>query len=416
MKHLLVVAVVAGFAARAVAVTIEVVPVDNPGNTAESQGAGLYGRVTKSYQIGKTEITNAQYVQFLNAKAASDPLGLFNSSMQQFEGGIIRSGASGSYTYTVKATLAGGGPNGTDYTFGDKPVSYVSWYDALRFANWMNNGQGTATTEDGAYKLDGGTAIPSNASTITRNANAIWFLPTENEWYKAAYHDKDAGLAAVYFDYPTGADTAPNNNLPSADSGNSANYLIGSLTTTMDPSLPYTSAGAYTLTHSSYGTFDQGGNVAEWNETAFDANKKIRRGGAWSTTASSLSSATREGQAPTTENDATGFRLATIAAPAAVAADYNGNGVVDAADYVVWRDHLGTPFQLTNEVAGTSPGMVTSEDYTAWRARFGNTSGSGASLSVSPVPEPTAPACGVFVALYAAWVRRRVQVTAHLSI
>ena len=66
-----------------------------------------------------------------------------------------------------------------------------------------------------------------------------------------------------------------------------------------------------------------------------------------------------------------------------VLGDYNGNGVVDMADYVLWRN--GGPLQ--NEV--NSLGTVDASDYTAWRARFGNTSGSGSSLSaVAAVPEP----------------------------
>jgi hypothetical protein len=76
--------------------------------------------------------------------------------------------------------------------------------------------------------------------------------------------------------------------------------------------------------------------------------------------------------------------------PAGVAGDYNNNTVVDAADYVIWRKHLGTNFQLANEVPGTSPGQVTVDDYNAWRARFGATSGAGAGLASAPVPEPGA--------------------------
>lgn len=79
----------------------------------------------------------------------------------------------------------------------------------------------------------------------------------------------------------------------------------------------------------------------------------------------------------------------TGAAPPGVAGDYNGNGVVDGADYVVYRNNLGTNFQLSNEVSGTTPGQVTPEDYAAWRARFGNTSGAGSGLSGSGVPEPS---------------------------
>ena len=86
----------------------------------------------------------------------------------------------------------------------NRPVNYVSFWDAARFANWLHNGQptgpqGPGTTEDGAY-LNVGNQAPS----FGRNAGATFFIPTEDEWYKAAYHDKTAGLAASYFDYPTG--------------------------------------------------------------------------------------------------------------------------------------------------------------------------------------------------------------------
>ncbi len=73
----------------------------------------------------------------------------------------------------------------------------------------------------------------------------------------------------------------------------------------------------------------------------------------------------------------------------AVAGDYNGNGVVDAADYTVWRNHLGQTFQLTNEGPGQTPGMVTPEDYSFWKTHFGETaSGSGAAAQRA-VPEPS---------------------------
>ena len=70
--------------------------------------------------------------------------------------------------------------------------------------------------------------------------------------------------------------------------------------------------------------------------------------------------------------------------------DYNKDGTVNAADYVVWHDHEGQIFQLDNEVAGVTPGMVTPEDYAAWRARFGNASGSGtgSEVAMAAVPEP----------------------------
>jgi hypothetical protein len=74
--------------------------------------------------------------------------------------------------------------------------------------------------------------------------------------------------------------------------------------------------------------------------------------------------------------------VSSLAAPG-VQGDYNGNGVVDMADYVLWRN--GGPLQ--NEV--NSVGTVDSTDYDAWRARFGNTSGSGSGLGSAAVPEPS---------------------------
>jgi hypothetical protein len=67
--------------------------------------------------------------------------------------------------------------------------------------------------------------------------------------------------------------------------------------------------------------------------------------------------------------------------------DYNGDQVVDAADYTVWRNHLGESFQLQNEGVGVTEGMVTIEDYDFWKQRYGqSTSGFG---GLSSVPEPT---------------------------
>jgi hypothetical protein len=89
------------------------------------------------------------------------------------------------------------------------------------------------------------------------------------------------------------------------------------------------------------------------------------------------------------EEDATAG-VVLYEALAAVQADYNSNGKVDLGDYTVWRNHLGQAFQLQNEVTGVTPGMVTSADFDAWKARFGNTSGSGAGggVGANAVPEP----------------------------
>ena len=238
-------------------------------------------------------MTNAQYAEFLNAKAASDPLGLYNTSMDSDAtfGGITRSGVSGSYTYTVK-----GG-------FANKPVNYVSFYDSLRFANWLNNGQGIGDTETGAYTLLGGTAEPSNSQTVARNGGANIFLTSENEWYKAAYYSAGGG----YFDYPTGTNSVIGCVAPGSDTGNSANCCCAVQA--------LTNAGAYAFSDSPYGTFDQGGNVAEWNEEIVSnefGSYRGFRGGYWDFNAVGLSSSVPYTGGPTFESLFVGFRVASL--------------------------------------------------------------------------------------------------------
>jgi len=296
------------------AVTIPTVPIGNPGNPAdlrylhEYHPAGV-GSVGYSFSIGKTEITNSQYVAFLNAVADSDPYELYSSGMDSF--GIARNGISGSYAYDVKPPLLNG-----SYTWGDKPVVYVSSGDAMRFANWMHNGQPTgpqngSTTEDGAYTLNG--AVTDVALiAVTRNPGASWWLPNEDEWYKAAYHKND-GVTGNYWDYPTGTNSVPNNHPPSTDTGNSANFYSNGYATM--GGLPLTDAGAYTQSDSPYGTFDQGGNVFEWNETPFtEFPYRGNRGGAYFSnfTSVSLSASAWSVNQPSGDAAWLGFRVATI--------------------------------------------------------------------------------------------------------
>jgi hypothetical protein len=79
-----------------------------------------------------------------------------------------------------------------------------------------------------AYTLLGGTPIPSNANSITRNGGARWFLPSEDEWYKAAYHKND-GVTGNYWDYPTSTDAVPFSDQPpgsdAPDLSNTANFF-----------------------------------------------------------------------------------------------------------------------------------------------------------------------------------------------
>ncbi len=296
------------------AVTIPTVPVGNLGNAADPLTGNLYGSVSYDYRIGTTEVTNAQYAEFLNFKAASDPLALYNTNMgSNTRGGITRSGSGtiqDPYVYAVKTDM------------GNKPVNFVSWYDSIRFANWLHNGQGAGNTETGAYTILGGTPTPSDGLSITRNPGAIWFLTSEDEWYKAAYHQPAAqgGDSDDYWLYPTASNLPPT--AATADSvgnisnpgANVANYLSGADWNAQSGNVT-TVGSAGPLSDSFYGTADQGGNVWEWNEALISGSFRGDRGGYWAVNAVNLQSSYRGLVGPTVENSAIGFRVATVPEP-----------------------------------------------------------------------------------------------------
>jgi hypothetical protein len=216
-------------------VTIETVSVGNTGNTGEWSGESyggygpdrICGPVGYRYNIAKYEVTAAQYCEFLNAVAATDTYGLYNASMDSSDYGcqITRRGSSGSYSYDFS-----GRPSGAEADWAARPVNYVCWADAARFANWLHNDQPAGvqdltTTEDGAYFLNGATS-DTELLAVSRESDWKWAITSEDEWYKAAYHKND-GNTGNYFDYPTGSDTAPNNDLIESDPGNRATFYDG---------------------------------------------------------------------------------------------------------------------------------------------------------------------------------------------
>lgn len=157
------------------------------------------GSVGYTYQIGRFEVMNSQYAEFLNAVAGDDTYGLYNTNMtSDVRGGIARSGSSGSYVYSLKENM------------GEKPVNFVSFFDVARFVNWLENGQpagpqGAGTTETGGYTI----SISGSATNVSDRAiNATWVIPAAHEWHKAAYYDPG----------PTGPRTVTGSTRPAATS------------------------------------------------------------------------------------------------------------------------------------------------------------------------------------------------------
>jgi formylglycine-generating enzyme required for sulfatase activity len=261
---------------------LEWVSIGDVNNAADTTG---YGSVTYPYQISRYEITNAQYAAFLNAVATNDdPNALYDLHMEidpptnpiyiSEAGGIHRTGTQAPYSYAAKPG------------FECRPVNYVSVYDAMRFINWLHNGQPTGAqvqgiTETGAYTFTGATSVG------TRNPGANVFLTSEDEWYKAAYYDADAGL---YYGYPAGSNAATTCTDAPGNSLNSANCYAG----VIDSSI----VGSFPRASSPYGTYDQGGNLWEFIEATGSLSgglpSLVARGGAYIHAASYLAASSHQ--------------------------------------------------------------------------------------------------------------------------
>lgn len=304
-------------------VNIDYVSVGNAGNVADL--ATGYGSVSYAYQMAKNETTIGQYVEFLNAVAKTDTHGLYNTNMGTDVNiaGIARSGESGSYSYSLMGS-------------GSRPITYVSWFDAARFCNWMQNGQGAGSTETGAYTLING----ATRGAVTRNAGATIWIPSENEWYKAAYYDPNKAGVGGYWSRATQSDNALAGNTVGA--ANSANFKVGDSSGTgavidsqgESTENVLTDVGAYgSNSDSAYGTNDQAGSVWELNEAVVFGDWHGYRGGSWNCVENTGDmDVNGDGLANPDdeyyENYALGFRVASVPEPSSIILTMLAGGVV----------------------------------------------------------------------------------------
>jgi formylglycine-generating enzyme len=298
-------------------------PIGDLGNApdttiAVNKNIGLWanlGQVNYVYQMGTYDVTCAQYCQFLNAKLPnitdttpantsagiflpSDTYGLYNPAMNDYGTDDFPYGGAnntGGINYDPNATagqhfyVAPGRANW--------PVGPTSTLNAMRFSNWLTNGQGNGDTESGTYLITGGSqgggAVPGGAgygqaakagprsqwSAVTAANNGHYVLPTQNEWYKAAYY-KAGGTNSGYWIYPTQFGVWGNGTPPSSSTANFGGN-VGSMTDV--GSYPYPSA---------YGTYDQGGDALQWTETPawFHPGQTVVAGGSWAIPATSMAS------------------------------------------------------------------------------------------------------------------------------
>jgi len=248
----------------------------NPGNPDDTTGnPNPAGKVEYAYRISKYEISEAM----------------------------------------IDAANAGGGLGLTKDTRGpSKPATSISWLEAATFVNWLNTSQG----HQAAYNFDGngnfglwssGQAWQRGGENLFRHKDTVYFLPSMDEWYKAAYFDTSGNL---YYNYPTGSDAAPTA-VANGTTANTAVYRQSSPTGPADITL----AGGL----SPNGTMGQAGNVWEWHETEYDlvnnfsSSARGFRGASWLNDTEFLSASIRINGDPTDENSLIGFRVASIPEP-----------------------------------------------------------------------------------------------------
>lgn len=269
---------------------MEFVEIGDAGNAADTTGSpNPAGAVSYVYNIGKFEVSR-------------DMITRYNAEF----------GTTNSLAITLRDMSSFGG-NGVD-----KPASGVSWNEAARFLNWLNSSMGFQE----AYKFTTGGVNDNialwvngdagfDAANPFRNSLAQYFLPTFDEWYKAAYYDP---VSDTYFNFPTGSDTAPT----AVAGGTAANTAVFNGQSSGPADI--TNAGGL----SPFGVMGLGGNVFEWQETEHDlvnnspSSARGIRGGDWFGSSSSLSSSVRGGGSPAFEDISVGFRVASISSAAAV--------------------------------------------------------------------------------------------------
>jgi len=201
--------------------TMDFVNIGHANNTADSTG---YGAVGYTYRIGRSEVT---IDQFFKARAAD---------------GRIGSGFEGYWN------------DGTRTVGSSAPASVLTWFSAAMFCNWLTTGDAYT----GVYQFNGSGTMTGIDRSYRNGDDLAYVLPSENEWYKAAYFKPDG---SGYSLYASGLDSTP-----VRGGANGWNYY-NSGSVLPEPNYVWeVGAGG----QEQNGTRNMMGNVQEWTESAAD--------------------------------------------------------------------------------------------------------------------------------------------------
>ncbi|MDR2429914.1 MAG: formylglycine-generating enzyme family protein [Puniceicoccales bacterium] len=272
------------------------------------------GSVGYDYSIGTYEVTVAQYLAFLNDVATKDTNGFFWTSKLETLNGMTRTPTGGGdYSYGVTQTSSL-----------SKPVFGVTFWNTVRFCNWLTNTNlglsysGEDITEYGAYFLNYRPST-SNSADLTRDLSSLSadhagefavVLPNSDEWHKAAFYDPTKDGIGGYWDYATKHNSYTVLNTTAADGVHYVGYQQG---TPAD-------VGSYVNATSFYGAYDMTGNAQEWIEALADSSDlRLMRGGAYNSYGANRLKRDFYTMAGANETpDDTGFRIALVEIPQAV--------------------------------------------------------------------------------------------------
>jgi len=248
------------------------------------------GSVSNIYRIGATEIS---VDQFDKAMAADNRISHIDGTTNHHD-----------YTYwNIGERNVGPGA----------PAAYVNWYEAARFANWLTSGDAYA----GAYQFDtNGTLVAVDRNAALATYGRIYVLPTENEWFKAAYYKPvNDGSYAVHSD----GVSEPPNSYPIWGTTNGFNYSTNwSWDGAVNAAPDYMWESGYGGLEQN-GTYDMCGNVFEWCESAWDGQlddmfegRVIRGGSAKDAEIAARFNFRHGAYSPTNEHELVGFRVASL--------------------------------------------------------------------------------------------------------